>query len=868
MLAFIRTVIVIFALSVGTAQAQSQGPREWVSGVESIPIYRQTDATNEALYISSEWANADLDGKTRKDVTCLAVVYAMLQHAQGNLAYRIGQDGTWSDSLGALDKHGVQGERDLAPELVTVQSEIRAGRPLILQGFSRQLGTNHFMLAVGLTSGQEIIAYDPLSGGEVLIPSDTMVAEIAQPGGSVLAFTVMTLRTLNVTLAAEDRPAPVATPEATAGDGDANLLFAEAYRLYARALALPEADQAEAMAEVRDLLKRIADEHPTSRIGARIASGDPLGRMDRDRVFATTEPAREGAVSAELAAPTRTEDQGDPEVMRDWLHRNFPDLLDALDITMAESLEDFETEVTIRAAYLIIMSANHAHDTLGWFEDPRDVAELYRSYVTSGGLSAATTLGKQVGKDMALAIVKDVVASFLTDLTMNALPDFNPRLETLVRTGVKATFLETANAVEAYKNPEKVIWLVLDRAHDMVEIARASKGLADLQDENLLTTALSIQTAAIMLHVHGDDPQARDQAARTITYLDTFMENMVGKDDAQEVKDIFLLGFSALRHLYNGNIAMAEALRSDIIARGDAGNWPSLDIADTFTYLANLGQDAPKRAATIMINATDLAGMDGEGLGAARTNAATTGPGLPALSADADAAPRAPVGSERQDAAPPGPAETSSAWAMGGEGAHLAPGETGLGVDHRADNSIWAFGRQALPPLNQGQGASAYASPSSDDSYRVITQTVDDRQVGWISRLALVPRDPSRPVLSMAPEDVFRFSGQVAWNADGRFAVLEYNHGEFESYALLVDLTTGSVSAIRSDRPASFVSSAVVSSVRSLGGGVHAIDFAHLACPEADPGCGMATIEDAGTTEVTFRLPGQGEQQPVAVAPM
>ncbi|MGJ8586220.1 MAG: peptidoglycan-binding domain-containing protein [Marinosulfonomonas sp.] len=297
MFRFVNLLFLLTLMLNTTAEAQQAGPREWIPGVERIPIYRQTDASNESLYLGSEWANGlmfDAQGRlvARKTQTCLAVVYAMLEHGRGNAEYRVGQAGAWTDQEGAWDQFGVLREKDLPPDFNTVSTEIRDDRPIILQGYSRSLGSDHFMLGVGLTAAREIIAYDPLSGAEVLIPSDQMEAEITQSNGSVLKFEIKTLRTLNYSLATDAE----AEAEELAGDlsakADPNSAFRDAANLYSAAISLPEAQRAEALVEVRELLELIADEYPDSLPGARILSGAPLGVIEREVVFADESRSR------------------------------------------------------------------------------------------------------------------------------------------------------------------------------------------------------------------------------------------------------------------------------------------------------------------------------------------------------------------------------------------------------------------------------------------------------------------------------------------------------------------------------------------------------------------------------------------------
>lgn len=282
----------LFLFTVSVASAQQEGPRVWVAGAEKFPSFQQTNGEDLSLYVSSDWANTEIEGVPRKDETCLAVVYAILEHARGNTSHRVGQDGTWSDDLGALDKFQVQKLRDLPADLKTIQAEIRSGSPIILQGFSRRLGTSHFMLAIGLTADQDVIALDPLSGSEIIIPSKTMVAETPQLDGAVLAFTVMALRTLDYSIRANSEQNDSVT-EQTPQYAESNRLFAQAVRSFVSASSLPMGEREAVYAEIRATLDQISAQYPESIAGKRILSGASLGAIDRERLYARTQESSE-----------------------------------------------------------------------------------------------------------------------------------------------------------------------------------------------------------------------------------------------------------------------------------------------------------------------------------------------------------------------------------------------------------------------------------------------------------------------------------------------------------------------------------------------------------------------------------------------
>lgn len=128
----------------------------------SFPLYNQHNATT-SLYQSVEWANTidTVDKKSaRKELACLAVVYAMIEHARGNRRYRVG-DATWTDKDGAIRISGVSGDNS-GPTADIVFSQLRQGNPVILWGEYGAYG--HYVLAVGADAQGQIILHDP-SGG-------------------------------------------------------------------------------------------------------------------------------------------------------------------------------------------------------------------------------------------------------------------------------------------------------------------------------------------------------------------------------------------------------------------------------------------------------------------------------------------------------------------------------------------------------------------------------------------------------------------------------------------------------------------------------------------------------------------------------
>ena len=137
-----------------------------------FPRLDQLNSADGRLYASAQWAEGmDTVSKVaRKKLTCLATVYAMIEHARGNSNFRVGSN-TYSDNVGALGITGVSGSRELT-NMDALKTEFQSGNPVILWGPltenpADQFG--HFILAIGVNSAGQIVAHDPYGGQLVTI---------------------------------------------------------------------------------------------------------------------------------------------------------------------------------------------------------------------------------------------------------------------------------------------------------------------------------------------------------------------------------------------------------------------------------------------------------------------------------------------------------------------------------------------------------------------------------------------------------------------------------------------------------------------------------------------------------------------------
>ncbi|WP_086739798.1 papain-like cysteine protease family protein [Erythrobacter colymbi] len=136
----------------------------------TFPLYNQRVAS-AAIYQPPEWANALDEGSTTNthaDVTCLAVVYAMIEHARGNRSYRIGPSNWTPVGIKAISGIGGQ-SANLTADIVLGQ--LRKGNPVILSGPFK--GGVHYILAVGTNASGQIIAHDPWGGVRVTVNPQT-----------------------------------------------------------------------------------------------------------------------------------------------------------------------------------------------------------------------------------------------------------------------------------------------------------------------------------------------------------------------------------------------------------------------------------------------------------------------------------------------------------------------------------------------------------------------------------------------------------------------------------------------------------------------------------------------------------------------
>ena len=157
-------------------------------------MFNQLSSDDVNLYVSRRWAetnDAIFVEYKHFQLSCLATVYAMIEHARGNTSYRVGAEQTWV-SNGPVAIAGTGPGRTVERNKVLVVSELKKGNPVILRGKSPRFGDlpQHFVVVVGLDHQGDFIALDPYGGNQITVSSE----EWTSRGSSAGSFTVVDMR--------------------------------------------------------------------------------------------------------------------------------------------------------------------------------------------------------------------------------------------------------------------------------------------------------------------------------------------------------------------------------------------------------------------------------------------------------------------------------------------------------------------------------------------------------------------------------------------------------------------------------------------------------------------------------------------------
>lgn len=163
--AFIALLICTFlaSCSSGSSVVSHQQGRHVLPSFERAAIFDQRDYNDTRLYQSTAWALAqdEVEAGPHWKYTCLATVYAMIEHARGATDYRIGA-ANWSPvGVYAIAGTGPTPQYQLALDPDEIRSDLASGNPVIVRGSSPRLGLGHYVLVVGVDGAGDFIAYDP-----------------------------------------------------------------------------------------------------------------------------------------------------------------------------------------------------------------------------------------------------------------------------------------------------------------------------------------------------------------------------------------------------------------------------------------------------------------------------------------------------------------------------------------------------------------------------------------------------------------------------------------------------------------------------------------------------------------------------------
>lgn len=210
------------AMPGASSEAAAQGGDQIVPSAVAFPIYSQYDSANPHIYPtrSGRWAEGyyyDTALKKdiqRKSVTCLAVVYAMIQHARGVEPHVINENIVWVEDVGPEAIPGTTAGfvRSQVYSADVLRREFAKGNPVMLQT-SNAVVPQHFILAIGTASNGSFIAHDPAGGHRVLV--DPVTGDVSVGGRVRFKATHYRLVDFANGASLQPRPTPKPTPTPT-----------------------------------------------------------------------------------------------------------------------------------------------------------------------------------------------------------------------------------------------------------------------------------------------------------------------------------------------------------------------------------------------------------------------------------------------------------------------------------------------------------------------------------------------------------------------------------------------------------------------------------------------------------------------------
>lgn len=242
-------------------------------------------------------------------------------------------------------------------------------------------------------------------------------------------------------------------------------------------------------------------------------------------------------------------------------------------------------------------------------------------YAHEAGNGASTDLLKGVAIDIAGQMTADAIFS------IKPLADMSPEWKVPMHAMVKATVVELANLARSTGDPSEAVQGIAARIYDFYQIYKASVGLADDQNEALVQTAVSLETAARLVTLN-PSPKNTDIARSTVADAVTNLKQVFGDNYSVAMTDIVNLTFVGLLSDLRGDPARARLMVVHIREAGKLGaddGMPS-PLAHPLNWIASVASwsgDPTSRAAALMISTTMLGDLGtGDSANAATAQAA------------------------------------------------------------------------------------------------------------------------------------------------------------------------------------------------------------------------------------------------------
>ena len=243
-------------------------------------------------------------------------------------------------------------------------------------------------------------------------------------------------------------------------------------------------------------------------------------------------------------------------------------------------------------------------------------SQLVFKGIVADPLSYAKDAAKGAGEDMFKGMAIDIAGAMAADAIFSVRPlaDLPPKWEVPMHAMVHATVSELINLGASSVEPSEAVTGTAERVYDLYRIYKASVGLAHVQDEVVVQTAIGLEISARLVTLN---PSAKNNELARSTISDAVdnLDQAFGTGYNQALTEIVNLTFVGLLSDLRGDKTRASAMVERIRAAGKLGVDDGLPavLVNPVEWIAatvRLSDDPPSRTAALMISSTILADLN------------------------------------------------------------------------------------------------------------------------------------------------------------------------------------------------------------------------------------------------------------------